>query len=219
MSDYFVEERFNTEIRYGVVGGPLYSTTLVETDSGVDYPNINWAEGLGEWATAQDLYNKEEIKWLLGFFHARMGRAIGFRFKDWADFEVAHQEGFLLHIEGDDFQLVHRYYSETKYTDKTVYKPVPGTVLLIEGDEFDPDVRIEVPVEDYTIDYTTGIATFPGRDPEKFYRWEGEFDKPVRFNTDKLDAEFVGYRDDGERLFNLTPLTIKEIRIPEPYTP
>jgi uncharacterized protein (TIGR02217 family) len=84
----FVEERFNTEIRYGVSGGPLWSTDIVEVQSGIESANVNWSSPLGQWQLGQDIYNKKETDYLINFFNTRMGRAVGFRFKDWSDYKV-----------------------------------------------------------------------------------------------------------------------------------
>jgi hypothetical protein len=44
--------------------------------------------------------------------------------------------------------------------------------------------------------------------------WTGEFDVPVRFDTDKFETEFIGYRDeDHESLFVVSGLPLIEVRV------
>lgn len=208
MPEAFVEERFNTEIRYGLVGGPVFSTDLVEVASGATYVNINWAEELGEWTTAADLYNRTEIDWLLKFFKARMGRAIGFRFKAWDDFEVTSAEGVTKAVATTPYlQLYKRYAASTRYVDKIIQKPVSGTVKVYAND-------VEM-LSGWSVNLPTGLLTIDGGVVGGVtYTWSGQFDKPVRFTTDKFQCEFMGFREsDNERIFQVTGLGIKEIRL------
>jgi uncharacterized protein (TIGR02217 family) len=209
----FVEERFNTEIRYGLTGGPMWSTTITEVASGVEEVNINWTAPLGGWTLAQDMYNKAETDYLIAFFNARLGRAVGFRFKDWSDFKVSGTGSTPTGVtatSGSQLQLYRRYWTTTRYIDRIVQKPVAGTVILYKD-------GVPLASTAYTVDYTTGLITVTTG--TGVYTWTGEFDKPVRFATDKLDVQFMGYREsDGEAIFELSGLTIKEIRLAPAFT-
>jgi uncharacterized protein (TIGR02217 family) len=195
----FVEERFNTEYRYGMVGGPEFNSTVVEVDSGAEYINANWSMGMGRWTTSNDLYSKAELKALIAFFNNRRGQAVGFRFKAWEDFEVglsgSSPEG-ICKVETWGTQLYKRYYSGSVYVDKIIQKPVNNAAFILSAG---------------TVDFATGIVTGGSGTTT----WVGEFDKPARFTTDRFDCEFMAFRDtDGERLFQVTGLGIKEIRLP-----
>lgn len=206
MANPFVEERFNTGFRYGLVGGPEFSTTIVETDSGVEQVNINWSEGLGKWTTGPDLYTKDEINWLIKFFTNRKGQAVGFRFKAWEDFEVDITEGVAAHTAGNIIQLYKRYASDTAYVDKVIKKPVEINFKLFKD-------GVEQ-TSGWTLAPATGLVTLASYDSGAIYNWTGEFDKPARFTTDKFECEFMVFREeDGERLFQVTGLGIKEIRL------
>jgi uncharacterized protein (TIGR02217 family) len=208
----FVEERFNTEIRYGVSGGPLWSTDIVEVQSGIESANVNWSSPLGQWQLGQDIYNKKETDYLINFFNTRMGRAVGFRFKDWSDYKVqlypgVGTDGVATIVSSTLLQLFRRYHSNTRFIDKAVLKPVAGTVVLYRD-------GVALSTASYTVDTTTGLVQVPSGTAGHIWAWTGEFDKPARFDTDKLDANFVGYREsDGESLFEVSGLTIKEIRL------
>jgi uncharacterized protein (TIGR02217 family) len=212
----FVEERFNTEIRYGVVGGPMWSTDIVEVQSGIESANINWSSPLGRWQLSQDMYNKKETDYLINFFNTRMGRAVGFRFKDWSDYKITLQPsspsntpnaGIATIISGTLLQLVRRYQSLTRYVDTPVLKPVAGTVTLYRN-------GVPMAPGTFAVDTTTGLIQVQSGTAGAAWTWTGEFDKPVRFDTDKMDLLFAGYREsDGESMFEVQNLNIKEIRL------
>ena len=53
--------------------------------------NVNWAEARGRWDVASGLKKQAQIDELIAFFRARMGKAYGFRFKDWTDYKASGQ--------------------------------------------------------------------------------------------------------------------------------
>lgn len=204
----FVEERFNTEIRYGVVGGPEFSTNVVTTMSGFEQRNLNWAQARGKWQCATDLYNRAEINALTAFFRNRRGKYEGFRFKDWADYQDGGV-GIPVLITGTQFQMVKKYQTVPgTYQNRTIKKPVQGTIKLLDG------TRQMVEFTDYTLDYTTGIMNITGSySSSANLTWTGEFDVPARFDTDTFSADFQGYdQNTNESLFTISGLTIVEIK-------
>ncbi len=133
--------RFNTEIRYGTVGGPEFNTDIMVVTSGAESRNANWLDSRGKWQVADDVFNKKEIDELIAFFRERKGRAGGFRFKDWSDWRVEKTEGVLLPIAGmpGRYQLAKQYVSGGQIVRRPITKPVPHTVKVYEGGvtEFD----------------------------------------------------------------------------------
>ena len=87
----FHEVRFPPDISYGAVGGPGWSTSIVTTVSGHERRNANWSQARGRWNVAHGLKRREQVAELIAFFRARMGRAFGFRFKDWTDYQALAQ--------------------------------------------------------------------------------------------------------------------------------
>jgi uncharacterized protein (TIGR02217 family) len=122
----FHEIRFPDKIAYGATGGPEFATTVVVTGAGHEQRNVNWAEARGRWDVGTGLKHQQQLDALIAFFRARKGRACGFRFKDWTDFEAVVQ---LIGI-GDDvtteFQLIKRYPSGSAIEIHTIMKPVAG---------------------------------------------------------------------------------------------
>jgi uncharacterized protein (TIGR02217 family) len=126
----FHEVRFPDNIAYGATGGPEFATTVVATGSGHEKRNVNWSEARGRWDVASGLKKQVQIDELIAFFRARRGRAYGFRFKDWTDYNAVGQ----LLGTGDDaqtqFQLVKHYPSGSVIELRTITKPVAGTVKV-----------------------------------------------------------------------------------------
>ncbi|NLE03700.1 MAG: DUF2460 domain-containing protein, partial [Crenarchaeota archaeon] len=87
----FVEIRFPTTISYGASGGGIFSTDIVTTYTGHEQRNINWDRAKASYAISLTNRTQGEVDEVIAFFYARRGRAIGFRFKDWMDFQVKNQ--------------------------------------------------------------------------------------------------------------------------------
>jgi uncharacterized protein (TIGR02217 family) len=130
-----------------------------------------------------------------------MGKAYGFRFKDWADYKASGQ----LLGAGDDaqteFQLVKHYPSGSVIEVRTTTKPVAGTVkVYLDSVE---------QLSGWSVDTTTGLVTFgtpPALDVE--VTADFEFDVPVRFDTDHMAVTIETYQ-----LHKWQQIPIVELRI------
>ena len=214
----FIEApRFNTEIRYGTIGGPEFSTDIVTVTSGAEQRNSNWLDSRGKWQVADDMLNTKEMSELIAFFRNRLGRAGGFRFKDWSDYQAkalpnGFKEGILVPVDNAPgvLQLVKTYGDQLlgNYITRVIAKPVQGTIRLFDrnGEVYGPN-----------IDHATGRVYGASTD----LLWTGEFDVPARFDSDQFNSNFQGYRDaDREALFTVSGLTIVELSgYPPPYIP
>lgn len=202
----FVEERLNTEIRYGSTGGPEFNTEVVVLDSGAEARNSNWQDSRGAWVLASDIYNEAEKNSLLAFFRARKGRAEGFRFKDWSDYRADTSNGIVMvFVAGGvtTYWLYKRYTSGSTNQERKITKPLTGTVTIYRNGTLQAGA---------TVNYTTGQVT--PTDGSGSLTWSGEFDVPVRFDTDAFKADFVGHDDvSKENLYQITGLPIVELRL------
>lgn len=182
----FAEVQFPPDIAYGSTGGPEFSTDIVETYSGHEQRNSNWAEARIHYNVASGVKTAEQLALLIAFFRARRGQAEGFRFKDWTDYNATAE----LLGQGDgtvtDFQLLKRYSNGGVSRNRALTKPVAESVkLYLDG---------ELQLSGYTLDATTGIVTFnaaPANGVE--VTADCEFDVPVRFATDRLSARLQDY--------------------------
>jgi uncharacterized protein (TIGR02217 family) len=181
----FIEERFPDDISYGSSGGPEYSTDVVITASGAEHRNVNWQQARARYNVAHGVKTEEQLQELIAFFRACKGRAIGFRFKDWSDYQIPRQ----LLARGDgkskEFQIT-KYYSSGDVTEaRIITKPVLSTVQLwLNSSRY----------YDFRVDRTSGIICFAHPPPpEAIIEIACEFDVPVRFDTDRLAARLDAY--------------------------
>ena len=113
----FHEIQFPPDISSGAAGGPAYSTTVVAMVSGHEKRNINWSQARGTWNVAHGLKTRDQVAQLIAFFRARKGKAYGFRFKDWTDYQGIVQPLGTGDGTTRTFPLVKRYASGGE-TDK-----------------------------------------------------------------------------------------------------
>lgn len=82
-------------IIYETDGGPTYQTDVVITESGRRYRNSARDEAIGRWDYGARVVDADELEYVTSFFRARKGRAIGFCWKDWNDYQAALAQGRL----------------------------------------------------------------------------------------------------------------------------
>lgn len=170
----FHDVRFPDAVARGATGGPEYSTDVVSVASGYEQRNQNWDLARGRWDISTGIRTREQMAEVIAFFRARKGRAYGFRFKDWSDFQ-AEGEALAPTASPLVWQLVKRYASGGSEEARIVTKPVPGTVV----------VRVDGNVASPAIDHLTGRVTFDTEPAAQPYA-DFEFDVPVRFDSDHL---------------------------------
>jgi uncharacterized protein (TIGR02217 family) len=182
----FHEVRFPDAVARGATGGPEYATQVVTLASGFEERNRRWAQARGRWDISTGIRTREQMAEVVAFFRARGGRAYGFRFKDWSDFEAADAP-LTVTDQPTVWQLAKPYESGPFDESRIIAKPVAGTVVLRVGGV------VQVEGVDYTLDHTTGRVTFtvsPTAPPLADF----EFDVPVRFDTDKLEVSLSGFQ-------------------------
>ena len=204
----FHDVRLSVDVERGAKGGPRFSTTIAELSSGREKRNINWSRPRLEWDIGYGIDDKSTHEQVLAFFYARNGRAYGFRFKDWTDYQIGTsstdtpQEIATADGSTTSFQIVRRYTDSSYQYDRKITRPVSGTVrVFLDSVEQGSG---------WTVDNDTGIITFsvaPTASPDQSIGVICEFDVPVRFDTDGLDL--TAFRDDA---FSFEQIMIKEIR-------
>lgn len=210
----FHEVRLPEEIEIGAQGGPAFNTSIISLSSGFEQRNINWEQARLKWDIGYGVMGKDglvdEISMdrLIAFFYAREGRAHGFRFKDWTDFELVRSVIGLTDGANASFQIIKRYTSGFIDHDRQITKIVNGSVSV-----WVDNVLITQGVGDsqYQINLNTGLITLGvtlasqiGTNVEV----QCEFDVPVRFDTDQLSLNVF--------LFNASSIPniqIVEIRV------
>lgn len=186
----FDEVQFPPQISYGAQGGPEFNTDVTEMSSGYEQRNANWTYGRLGWNVATGLKTTADVQTLLAFFYGRQGKARGFRFKDWTDFQVTG--GTIGTGDGSlaTFQLKKQYNDGVVVYVRNILKPVSGTVnIYVDG-------VLQTLTTAYLIDMTTGLVSFqsghiPGS--TKVVSADFQFDVPVRFDTDKCDVTMENF--------------------------
>lgn len=149
--------RFTQAVQYGYAGGPRYSTDVVVTGGGQEFRNQNWANSRGRWVLTAPLRDRATLDDLQAFFHAVAGRAHGFRFKDWLDFQVTTANGRMgssAYGTGKPTSQLQKAYTKgalTTYRD--ILKPVATPTIYRAG-------VAQTPTTHFTLDLTTGIVTW-----------------------------------------------------------
>lgn len=194
---------------YNTVGGPMFNTSVVSTNGGVESRNLNWQYPLGRWDLGERDVLPADFYVLKNFFNARYGKAQGFRFKDWADY-LDEGQGVLLPIVGSATTVqMYKNYPSGAGGQRKISKPIAGTVTIYRNGTLDGSA---------TVDTTTGIVTptlLTGT-----LTWKGQFDWPVRFDVDQPKYEFIAadmssYGPGGvaNTYFHLSALPIVELRL------
>lgn len=184
----FHDVRLPDDIERGARGGPGFNTTVLTLGSGYERRNVNWERVRGNWDLSYGLRTKADAEATLAFFYARLGRACGFRFKDWTDYELGSTGSPQAIATGGGgvtkFQLVRKYSSGGYTYNRYVTRPVAGSIkVYLDGVE---------QTSGFSVNYSTGVVTFTAA-PSGVVGVTGEFDVPVRFDTDTLEMQAYVY--------------------------
>lgn len=182
----FDEVGFPLRLRYGSNGGPSFCTEVVVCAGGREVRNQGWAQARRRYDARTGIVGAADASALISFFHARAGRARGFRLKDWSDYSSAPDgraaAGFGDQVIGSGdgvrltFQLVKRYEAFAR----VITKPVAGSVLV--------GVNGAAVKDGWVVDCTKGLVTFASPPAMGAAITAGFlFDVPVRFDSDTLN--------------------------------
>ena len=191
----FDDVRLPDDIEQGAVGGPNFQTTVIAMSSGREQRNQDWAEARGEWNIAYGISDKADYQVTQAFFFARRGRSRGFRFKDWADYEFDEIIGVgstttttttVLGVttttttHANDFPLVKTYELGGPHPYvRAITRPVASSLKVYLG------AVLQTSGWSLTSGHIIHFDTPPA--DGVLVRVKGEFDVPVRFDTDKFE--------------------------------
>lgn len=189
----FLEEQFPPEISWGSAGGPEFKTFVFESHSGIEQRNINWNKPRARYNVSHAIKDNADMETIRNFFYIMQGRATGFRYKDWTDYTMTDNQIGI----GDStdagatgtaaFKINKRYVVGSNVYLRRIFKIVASTYTV----KVDAVVQTEGGGNDYTIDINTGTVTFnAGSIPTtgQVITITCEFDIPVRFNVDHMNA-------------------------------
>lgn len=144
----FDEVQFPTSISLGAESISRRNVDVIKRGSGYEVRNERWRRSLRSYDISLGIRDIEDVQDVIDFWEARGGRARGFRFKDWADYEAVSQK---LSPDGSPtVQLIKTYSSSNQSFIRDIKKPVSGTLSFERGgSNYDPT----------NVDTTTGIVT------------------------------------------------------------
>lgn len=211
MMMHFLDQRFPEDISYGAIGGPQYNTDVLTTASGHEKRNVNWISSRIVYNVSHGAKTKEQMDMLIAFFKNCYGKATGFRFKDWSDYECKDQ---LIGV-GDGaklvFQLNKSYKVGDSFVERKISRPVKYSVEIytIEHGSLRGSNQKITLNECSIIDYNTGVVTFRDAPLSGQHIYASfQFDIPARFNTDSMNLSIDDYGVHSWK--NISIIEIKE---------
>jgi uncharacterized protein (TIGR02217 family) len=188
----FHDVRLPEQIERGSQGGPRFKTSVLTLSSGFERRNIDWENSRAAFSAGYGIQTKADFSEVLEFFYARQGKAHSFRFKDWSDFEITDQTVATSDGATTNFQMFKRYSSGGIQFDRTITKPVANSFTAT----FNLAARTVVydtgpGLGEVRINTLTGIIVLNSTDAAttgQALNITGEFDIPVRFDTDQIDV-------------------------------
>lgn len=184
MPQTFVESpRFPEKISYGATGGPKFDTHIFQSTTGEEQRTSIRSKSKAEYNVSHGIRDKTDMDVLLDFFVNMMGRASGFRFKDWADYQLVDEQIGVGDGVTASFKITKTYNIGSLSHVRRLFKPVGSTIIVkVNG-------AVKTLAAEYTLDDTTGIITFLGPSVpalSDIITVTGEFDVPARFDTDHM---------------------------------
>jgi uncharacterized protein (TIGR02217 family) len=194
MTTAFLETpRFPENISYGSTGGPMFKTNIFESRSALEQRSIVWSDARATYNVSHGIRDKTDLDTLLAFFYNVSGRACGFRFKDWADYQLTAENIGTGDGANLIFPITRTYTTGANTYVRRIFKPIDTVEaplqVFING-------VLQTSPADYTVDLTTGIITFDNLNAPGVglaVTVTGEFDIPARFDTDHYNASHDGF--------------------------
>lgn len=193
----FHDVRFPAPVSFGSTGGPERRTEIVTLGSAREERNTPWAMSRRRYDAGVGLRSLDDLHSVIAFFEARRGRLYAFRWKDYLDFKSCPPLQATTALdqaigEGDgvtaSFQLVKTYWDAAGSYERTITRPVVGTVKLAINE-------VVLGPGDFTVDGATGVVTIADAVADGAFVTAGfEFDVPVRFDTDRLSVSLSAFR-------------------------
>lgn len=171
---------------YGFTAQPQYLVNIVRRDGGYERSDRRWSRPLNTYnAVPMGPRDEAVIQNILYFWHAMGGMATVFAFKDWTDYKSCPTWGTpaatdcpLVAVSldsGTAYQLTKEYTVGALHGFREIYKPVGSTILVANADG---DAQT-----DWLVDQDTGLLKPGGSFVGTPTTWGGEFNIPVRFNS------------------------------------
>jgi uncharacterized protein (TIGR02217 family) len=179
----FLDIVFPENISYGSKGGPKFMTNVFTAASGAEQRNSIWSEARAEFNVSHGIRDKTDMDELISFFYVVKGKATGFLYKDWSDYQLTDQVIGTGTGTQTVFQALKTYTVGSNTHSRTIKKLKTGSVTGVKVDG-----NTKILTVDYTIDHATGRITFVVPPPATHVVaiTGAEFYIPARFDTDDM---------------------------------
>lgn len=145
----FIDIAFPVDVAEGATGGLQFSTIVCVKGNGLEQRVPLYSLGRYRWNAGPGIKSPSQMALVTAFFAARRGKAYGFRWKDWDDFE-ATAEPFV--ADGSPYaQLIKTYSSGGVDYERTIFAPVSGEVAIERNASL---------YAAWTVDNVTGVITW-----------------------------------------------------------
>lgn len=173
---------FPESVSRGSSGGPEFSTSVVESQSGDEARNGRRMLPLGRYDAAVGVRTQEMADAVRDVFMVARGKLNTFRFKDWQDYRLT--DGVIGTADGiiTNFQLVKVYEVGAHALTRPIILPRSGTLTV---------KRNGSPIAGWTCNYNTGLVSFASPPAAGVISATCEFDVLARFDVDYLPTEIV----------------------------
>jgi uncharacterized protein (TIGR02217 family) len=203
----FFEQQFDPRLSYGARGGPVWNTTRVFTQNGRRSANQNWQYPLHRYQVAHCIKTNADFEAVRAFFYTVAGAFDAFRFKDWSDFALTKANSRLTFITGATWQINRIYAVGSREFIRPIKKPVASPALIV----YRTRTSVET-VASATVATSTGIVTISGHSSGDTYTCVGQFDVPVAFKDDNMDAEITSHNA-SDYLMSWPSIVLEEVPV------
>lgn len=198
----FLDTRFPITISRGSVGGPEFSTSVVESQSGDEQRNARRSLPLCRYDAAVGVRTQAQADELRDLFMVARGRQHTFRYRDWQDYQLPEQTIGTADGVITTFQLAKTYTVGAYTLTRPLTLPVDGTLVVKRNGSV---------VGGWTCNYSTGLISFASPPAAGVISASCEFDVQTRFDIDYFPTEIVS-RNGGGLLFEPGSIPIVERR-------
>lgn len=208
----FHNVNFPASLSFGSVGGPERRTEIVTLSNGFEERNTPWESSRRRYDASLGLRNLDDLEAVISFFEARRGKLHAFRWKDWLDFKscpgsetTSPFDQSIGSGDGEErsFKLVKNYVSGDYHYCRDIRLPKPQTIsIAVDG--------MKIENSEWSLNEDSGAIIFLEPPSSGSLVSAGyEFDVPVRFDTDLIQASAVSFQV-GE----IPEIPIVEVRLP-----
>jgi len=183
-------------ISFGGMGGPTFSTGIVQVESGFEFPNQNWTYPLARYEVSHAARLPAQWIPLRSFFYIAAGRANTWNYWDPLDYAATAAEGVFLQLTSTTFQAYKKYTFGSYNALRRITKFAAAPTVTGGASP--------------TWSLTTGVLTVASGTP---LTWASPlFYVHARFDIDALRYNTIDKKGNGDLIVGWQSIPICEVR-------